>query len=192
MTTKLDRLLEQLDPDRTINETAARCDQALSSLYADAAPPQDWDEFKTWMARVFRHCENEVLRLTPPLAVDPNADWGRCADLLRQEYGPKGEFNAFQAARLGLEGGVHAVMKAVAKRMAEDYADNQTACCVGEFFSELSLEEKLAVPDEYIDKYGHLIPADMLEGRAARIRGNFLEVLKQHPRVIRQMRNTGR
>ena len=45
---------------------------------------------------------------------------------------------------------------------------------------------------EYLDKYGHLLPSEMTESSAARIRGGFFTVLENHPKLVQRLRRVGR
>ena len=41
---------------------------------------------------------------------------------------------------------------------------------------------------EYISKHGHLLPSELVEGSAVRIRMFFIKVLEEHPRLIKNLR----
>jgi hypothetical protein len=190
MTTKLDRLLESIDPARTMDEVAARVDSAVNSFHLDTWVIKHWDDFETLLARFFCHVENKILEINRP--VHPEMDLGRCIRLLIDEYGPQGEKAAFEMARTGVEGGLYAVLRTIAMRMTEKYAQNEISARIQQFWDELSIDEKLAVPTEYLEKHGHLLPPELTEGSAARIRVNFRKVLEEHPRILQRTRRVGR
>lgn len=56
------------------------------------------------------------------------------------------------------------------------------------YWNRLSVQEQLAAPLEYLPKYRDLLPWELTEGSAARIRGGFVKVLEQHPHLIRDLR----
>jgi hypothetical protein len=95
-------------------------------------------------------------------------------------------------ARTGAEGGIYGVLEAVAGQMIDEYAENEIAAKIAAFWEALSMDEKLAVSQEYLDKFGHLLPYELTSGSAARIRGNFLKVLEEHPRIVKRLRSIGR
>jgi hypothetical protein len=107
-------------------------------------------------------------------------------------YGSQGEKAAFEIARTGNEGGLYAVLKALTAQMAEDCAGNEISAQAGRFWQDASAEEKLAVADAYIEKFGHLLPSELTEKGAARLKMHVPKVLEQHPRLIRQLRGIGR
>jgi hypothetical protein len=95
-------------------------------------------------------------------------------------------------ARTGAEGGLFSVLKAIALRMAEEYTENEIHARVSDYWNRLTPDEQLAAGDEYLEKYGHLLPDEMTEGSAARIRVNLPKVLIQHPKTLQKTRRLGR
>ena len=76
--------------------------------------------------------------------------------------------------------------------MVEEYAGNEISARVCHFWNDLSLDEKLEVPKEYVRKYGHLMPSEITEGMAVRVLINFRKVLEEHPRLVAGLRQVGR
>ena len=192
MKTKLDRLLESIDPARTLDQVSARVDEALSSFQVKSGIIEDWQEFKAVLTDFFRHVENSILRIRLSNSGYADIDWGRCCKLLMREYGPNGEKAAFEIVRTGVEQGLYGVLKTVARRMISDYAGNEIGGKIAIFWEVLSPDEKFAVAQEYLDKYGHLLPSELTSGSAARVRANFSKVLEEHPSIVRRLRNIGR
>jgi len=150
---------------------------------------QNHDEFKTLLIKFFCHVENTILGIYPHRSPHPDMDWGRCYQLLVKEYGSNGDTTAFEIARSGTEGGLYAVLKAVARQLADEYAMNQIRANISDFWESLSVDEKLEVSKEYLEKYSHLIPSELMEGGAVRIRTFFWEVLEEHPRIVKKLRD---
>ena len=191
MKTKLDKLLNSIDPARTLDQVSARVDKAINSFRLKRRVIKQWGEFKSVSARFFCHLENSILRLHPPRALNPYMDWNRCCRLINKEFGINGQKAAFEMVRTGAEGGLYTVLKAIGTRMVEEYAGNEISSRVNYFWNNLSIKEQLSVPKEYLQKYGHLLPHELTEGSATRIRANFVKVLKEHPYLIKRMRNVG-
>jgi len=192
MITRLDRLLESIDPARTLDQVSARVDVAFNLFRVKSGIIEDWGEFKKVLTEFYRHVENTILRIRPSFSGDPDIDWGRCCRLLMKEYGANGEKAAFEMVRAGTEQGLYGVLKAVAKKLIDEYAGNEIAARIISFWAALSTDEKLAASQEYLDKYGHLLPHELTSGSAARIRANFPKVLEEHPRIVKRLRNIGR
>ena len=189
MPTKLERLLESIDPDRTLNDVSRRADQAVNSFNASGSI-SNWTDFEEALGKFYCHVENTILRINR--SFNHGMDWGRCSQLLNEEFGSSGYKAAFEMVRTGTEGGLYSVLKAVARRMSEKYAQNEISARISNFWNNLSVDEQLAVATEYLDKYGHLLPLEMTEGYAVRIRANFVKVLEEHPRIVQRLRRVGR
>ena len=189
MKTKLDELLNSIDPVRTLDQVSARVDEAVNCFQIQSGTTKSWNVFKTVLASFFCYTESLILQIYPPRKPHPDIDWGRCCRLLIKEYGPNGEKAAFEMVRTGSEGGLYAVLKAVAKRMINEYAGNEISVRISHFWQNLSTDEKIAASEEYLSKYSHLLPSELTEGSAARIRANFIKVLEEHPNLIKRMRN---
>ena len=192
MGTNLDRLLESIDPSRTLDQVSARVDEAINSFHVKSGIIKDWQVFKNVLTEFYRHVENITLRIRSGFAPDLEIDWTRCYYLLAKEYGSNGEKAAFEMVRTGVEQGLYGVLRALAKRMIDEYSGNEIVARIATFWESLSTDEKLAASKEYLEKYGHLLPSELTGGSAARIRGNFVQVLKEHPHIMKRLRNIGR
>jgi hypothetical protein len=91
-------------------------------------------------------------------------------------------------ASTGAEGGLYAVLKEVAATMASGFAKNEIAAKVNHYWNDLTTEERLAAPDEYLAKYAGVIPP----GYEWQIRARFPDVLRNHPRMIQRLEQAGR
>jgi len=192
MGTKLDKLIENIDPSINLDQVSAQVDVALNSFQMERGIVQNRDEFKTVLTELFCHTENTILGICPHRSAHPDIDWDRCRHILIKEYGVNGVTAAFEIARAGTEGGIYAVLKAVVRQMAEEYAMNQIRSNISVFWETLSVDEKIEVSKEYLEKYGHLIPPELMEGGAVRIRAFFWKVLEEHPRIVKKLRNVHR
>ncbi len=112
--------------------------------------------------------------------------------ILMKVYGRSGEKAAFEMARTGNEGGLYGILKAVAMRIADDLSTNEITARVNAWWQAHSTEEVLEASRKYLDRYGHLLPSEMMDASAARIVANFPEVLKNHPKFVQRLRHVGR
>ena len=192
MPSKLDRFLETIDPIRNMDQLWARADNALNAFKVNQAVATDYWEFQRFLAGFYCHMENVLLRLDPPREPEYDFDGGRCLHLLQQELGSQADKVAFDRARTGVDEGLYGVLKLVARLMVEEYSGNEITARVGEFWTGLSLDEKLEVPQEYVRKHGHMLPSEVAEGMATRVIINFRRVLEEHPRLIARLRRVGR
>jgi len=190
MTTKLDILLTSIDPATSMEETSARIDRAVNSFRCPSVI-DNWDDFRRCLSRFVCHIEACVLRLRQPMDDHLEHYWDQAFRSMHKVYGPNGEKAAFELARTAQEGGLYAVLKAVAKQSAQQYPQNEISAKVSVYWQELSLDEKLAAPIEYIEKFGHLLPSELTEASAVRIRANFPQFLEKHPQMLQKFRGGG-
>ena len=109
--------------------------------------------------------------------------------MLIQEFGTNGDKEAFELVRTGIEGGLYGVLKRVAQQMATEYTGNEISARITHFWNGLKMKEQFSVMDEYLLKFGHLLPSELTESNAARIKANFIKVLKEHPQLVKRMRD---
>ncbi len=192
MESELERLLEAIDPQRTIEPLDRRADEAINSFLPASAHISDWDEFRDYLERFIQHVEVYLLGLKQSRRMDRNFTWGQCVQILSKIYGHNGEKAAFEIARTGNEGGLYAVLKNLASKMSEQYADNEITARISNYWSSLSTDERLSAGGEFLEKYGHLLPCELTEGSSARIRANLPAVLTEYPRLLHHLKKAGR
>jgi hypothetical protein len=188
--TDLDRLLESIDPRAVRDRVAARVDDAVNSFPWRRASIGRWDDFQRCLAEFHSHIASAALH-SAFRADSLDFDWGRCVHLLRGAFGGEGEKAAFEMGRTGAEGGLLRVLRTIAEGLVEDFSENEVSARIVQWWQSRSSDELLQAADEYIEKWGHLLPSELTEGSAARLRVNFLQVLREHPRLLRRVRRVG-
>ena len=192
MASKLDQVLGSIDPDKTVNQISARADTAINKFSMNKAVIKDWQAFRKKLAKFYCHVEGDVLGIGTDREVNFDMHWGRCCYLLMKKWGNNGEKAAFEMARTGKEGGFKRVLETIAQLMIQEYATNEISSKALSFWNNLSVDEKLAVVDEYLAKYGHLLPDELKESNAVRLKAQFHQVLIQHPNMMKRLQNIGR
>lgn len=192
MSTPLEALLSAIDPEQIHLENERRADEVLNSFAMPGATVPDWAAFRECVARFLCHAENLMLGLTPPMAVIPDRHFGRACWLLSKTFGVDASAIACNIAISGVEGGLPKILRIIARNLAEDYSVNQTKAMISGYWNRLSLAEKHAACQEYLDKYGRFLPPDVTGGGAARLRAFFPQFLEKHPQLMRSLRQVGR
>lgn len=188
MSTALDILLHKLE--KTLHEVESRINQGHNSVVLPGVIIKDYTRFQYCLACF--HCRLQCAALKCSRDVDPYHDFWLGSELLKGDFGENSDKAAFEIARTGNEEGLRKVLRSLAQSMTKKYADQQIGTLVSYYWSCRTPQELLGDTDEYLRKYGHLLPWELTEGSAARIRGNFPKVLKQHPYMMRRMRQIGR
>lgn len=185
MQTELDKLLSSISPEETIVKTFNRANEAINAFCPRSALIENWEEFKCCMADFLRHVGKYSLRLRWPIDVSSDYYWLLCARVLREVYGSSGEKAAFEMARTGNDGGLNAVLRSIAMHVSEDYVKREIQARVNAYLKSLSNDQQLAASSEYLAKHGHLLlPSEMTEASAGRIRAEFRKVLEKHPWLL--------
>ena len=192
MASRLDRLLESIHPAHVLDEVDKRADDAINGFPLRSGLVTDWGRFRACLIDFMKHVECHLLRLRKTVGMDMDFDWGRCTQILMRLYGANGEKAAFEMARTGNDGGLFAVLRRMARNMAEDCATNEIRAKVLGYWHGLSVDQQLAAAEEYLAKYGHLLPSELTEGSAGRVRANLPKVLREHPRMMQRLGRIGR
>jgi hypothetical protein len=192
MKSSLDILLESISPERVIEVTYNRANEAIGSFNFGKAKIETWDEFKCCMAGFLKYLDEKILKLKRPLNVSPAEYWKYCIVPLLRIYGNNGDVAAFTIANTGNEGGLYAVLKAFAMYKAEEYTKNEISGRVNAYWLNLSAAEKVEAAGEYLSKYSHIIPSELLESDAPTLKDNFWQVLEKHPFIVQTLHKAGR
>ena len=189
----LKELLDSIHPRRTLDQTAGRADEAINTFSAGSSQITDWDEFRRCVIRFAKHVDSKILCIHRMPDMELDYAWGHYSKVLQEAYGrSSGEMAAFEMARTGNEGGLYGVLRKFAKTQAEQYAQNEIQGRISRFWIGLSATQKLKAADEYLAEYGHLLPSELTESGAARVKMNFPKVLAEHPRMMQRLGRIGR
>jgi len=114
--------------------------------------------------------------------------------VLDQIYGGRGSVAAFRIAQSGVEGGLYGVLKKVGEASAQKYTEKHIDYEVGRFVDELMQDYSVfeATVDEYVRKYGRILPPEAIANGAIQLKFNFTKTLKNHPYLVKRMREIGR
>ena len=115
--------------------------------------------------------------------------------MLKKEWGMNGDKAGFELARTGHEGGLLKVLRTTARLMRKEEIERQVETLVGLYYQQRSPQERLDDAQEYIERYGHLLPTELTEGSAARLLDSFFrpgKILKEHVEMRRRLKQVGR
>lgn len=189
MSRELDNLLCRLE--EILKDVEGRVDMGVNSFPPPSVIVPDWDEFIHILVDFYCHLECAILGVAEGRQVMFSYDWGRCRQLLVQQWGKNGHKAGFEMARTGHDGGMRQVLRTVADLMAQAYAGKQIETLVLGYWQQRSVTQLLSDADSYLHHYGHLLPHELTEGSAARVRTEFLKVLTEHPQTVRRMHAIG-
>ncbi len=185
----LDSLLALIDPVNSIYETERRVDDAMNSFNASSGSISDMDSFEDLLGIFYWHVESYILDVRN--MVNPNPDYtkGVARNVITNIYGNGGMKTAFEIARTGVEGGLYQILKDFAKQRAQYYNNKGIGIRVNGFLNNLSFDEQLEIVVEYKKRFGHVLPAEIMESSDAYVVTMLHNILENHPDLITRMRN---
>jgi len=190
---ELEELLEKIDPRNTIDHYSSIVEDALNNLDIDSAVTPTWEEFKDTIFLFY-----SSLTSTPYGTSQPNPDAldyifkGEAMMLLDETYGENGSAIAFNMAKKGIDGGLYQVLKSIGSHYAQKGAKSRIWGSVVGFLGGFDYKGVKALSEEYIAKFGHILPIEMKEKGGYWLIKNFEHVLCQHPHIIKQFRETNK
>ncbi len=185
MATKLEKLLEEIDPSGTIDKVERRISDALSGYHREQNTVDSWEEHKTCLAEMVQIGRNAVLNLPDDFSNDLEQNYHEAIHYLEREVGSIQA--VYDIMKTGAEGGIYKILRTLARLMAEDYSQNEIKARVAAYWSRLSVDEKLAAPDEYVEKYQDIL-AQKTREETVRLKVAFWQVLEEHPRMLKRLR----
>lgn len=189
MTTKLDKLLKKIDPFHRIGEIHKRMYSAQKTFSYGSLKIRNWHEYQNYLARYFCHIENVSLKVKMP--VHPEMHYHRCIRFLKEEFGPNREKIAYEMAKIGVNGGLYAVLNILAKRLAEFYTRNTIISYVDEYWNKLSYNARMAAAEEYRKKYRSLFPATYKDVSTKLLAAHLPRILEEHMYLLKRFREIG-
>ncbi len=185
MATKLEVLHDENDPSRTIDKGEKSIRNALSSYHREQDTVGSWEEHKACLAEMMQTGRNAVLNLADDFSNDLEQNYHEAIHYLEREYSTIQA--VYDIMKTGAEGGIYKILRTLARLMAEDYSQNEIKARVAAYWSRLSVDEKLAAPDEYVEKYQDILPQKTKE-ETVRLKIAFSKVLEEHPRMLKRLR----
>ena len=142
MSTKLEQLLEKIDPKNTIDVSEKRINNVIASIQRSSNTVSSFEEYQDCLAEIVQVGRKAVLNLPFFKLDDKDIDFGEAIRFLSKEYPGDTIQIVYSIMLSGAEGGVYQIMKALASVMAEEYTQNQITANVVECWDNLTLKEK--------------------------------------------------
>jgi len=184
---KLQHLLRDIDPAKTIDGVEQRINRVLVNYQRDKNSVDSWADYKACLAQFLQAARHAALRLSGDVGSDQEANFGSALHYLARAYPGNTLQTVYSMMQSGAEGGVYKIVTTLARLMAEDFAQNEINARISHYWLNLTVDEQLAAGDEYVAMYQDLLPENTVE-EMVRIKASFLRVLQDHPRMLKRMR----
>ncbi len=187
MSANLDRLISKIDPSKTIDLDERRANEAIAGFNWNKVTVDSFDEHKKCLADFMRELYSHEF-LTGNIDFDTDFGYGLALQRLEREFTGNTLQTVYEIMSTGSEGGVYKILKSLGRLVAEEFSRNVIGAHVSEFWSGLSTNEKIAVSDEYVEKFIDILPQSVITDRI-RLKANFPKVLENHPWMIKRLRS---
>jgi len=182
MATKLERLLEQIDPKNTIDDIEKKINHSVATYHYPKNSVDSWEECEPCLTKMFQHLHKSVYKVSDEFAYD------QAMQFLEKEYG---HFQAvFEIMLSSAEGGINTILHNLARLIVEHYSRRHVENLVTDYWNSLSVDEKLAAPAEYLNLYSDILPQESRYN--IRLKALFDQVLKEHPFMLKKIRDRKR
>ncbi|MBA4369834.1 MAG: hypothetical protein C0403_19575 [Desulfobacterium sp.] len=187
MATRLEKLLESIDPARTIDQVSAATDEAFNSFRCDH-PIRSFDDYKKYMSAFVQYVEQTVVKFKSNDPFDKEFFWTRYSNLVSNRHGRDAWKMNYEKITTGKDGGLYKLLKDVAAMILDDRSGREISARVWRFWESLTNGEKLETVDEFLQKFGHLLPSEYTSGGGAYLKVNFPRVLEKYPQLLMEIR----
>jgi len=191
MATRLEELIESIDPSRTIDRVSTAVDDAFNSFEYDN-PINSFDDYEDYMAKFVFHVEAGVLRFGSNVPYNKDFWLARYSDLVTKGHGYDAWKMNYEKILTGRDGGTYQLLKDVAAMILTDRSGREISARVGRFWNSLTDDEKLETVDEFLAEFGHMLPSEYRGGGGAYLKMNFPRVLEKYPQLVMEMRRAVR
>ena len=149
MATRLEELIESIDPSRTIDRVSAAVDDAFNSFQYNN-PIRSFDDYEEYMSRFVVHIESVVLNFGSNVPYNKDFWWARYSNLVKKGHGPDAWKWNYEKILTGKDGGTYKLLKDVAAMILEDRSGREISARVWRFWESLTDDEKMETVDEFL------------------------------------------
>jgi hypothetical protein len=191
MATRLEELIESIDPSRTIDRTSALVDDAFNSFRYEN-PIRSFYDYEDYMAKFVFHIEAGVLRFGSNVPYERDLWLARYSNLVNKGHGPDAWKWNYEKILTGQNGGLYQLLKDVAAMILQDRSGREISGRVGRFWESLTYDEKLESANEFLQKFGHMLPSKYTGGGGIHLVMNLPHVLEKYPQLLMEIRRSMR
>ncbi len=190
MVTRLEKLLESIDPSRTIDRASAAVDDVFNS-FRHENPIRSFDDYEDYMAKFVFHVEAGVLKFGSNAPYNKDIWLARYSHLVKKGHGPEAWKWNYEKILTGQNGGLYQLLKDVASMILQDRSGKEISARVWRFWESLTSDEKLETADEFLQKFGRMLPSEYT-GSGAYLKMNLPRVLEKYPQLLMELRRSMR
>ena len=191
MATRLEDLMENIDPSRTIDRVSAAVDNAFNSFRSNNHI-KSFEDYQEYMSRFVEHIESVVLNLGSNVPYNSDFWLARYEDLVKAGHGPDAWKWNYEKILTGKDGGAYKLLKDVAAMILKDRSGREISARIWRFWESLADGEKKETVDEFLQKFGRILPSEYTIGGGAYLKMNFPRILDNYFQLVVEIRRAVR
>jgi len=192
MARSLDYLLRRIDPQQSLDRMERRAHEAFARYRVPRGPIHSHRQLRHILGHFEFHLTKAFLGGQRHFPLNQGKRWyQRVHKRLVSKYGQRPEDTVMAIARSGKEGGLYAVLRAIADHFAYEQARAYIREKVDRFWDSLTMLERKHIIAMYYRRYKHLLPDEVKGPRDWRLRADFKSILRRHPEMVRSRRRVG-
>lgn len=181
----LDFLVDDLT--RIYDEYLSKVDRAVNAFSSRSFSAHDWSSCERLMERFFADINAAVL--DPSFAGNAYMARSTFRQVFEPKYGPYPERLVYERIIHGHDGGLNGVIQEAAAVVADTFAERAISNRVDRYLDRQSDGAVRLAASDYLFTFGHLLPKDVTSKGTDYLVPVFGRFLKQHPRLVRKLRN---
>ena len=109
---------------------------------------------------------------------------------MKKGHGPDAWKWNYEKILIGEDGGAYKLLKDVAAMILDDRSGKEISARVSMFWESLTSDEKLETADEFLQKFGHILPSKYTGGSGVYLKMNLPQVLEKFPQLLLEIRRS--
>jgi len=187
MKTRLDDLLETIHPSRTYDFYRRKIDDAVRTFPFESFSVDKAASCEHFITNFFA-CVNGSI-MDGSFSESAYMAMAMFRIVFQPRYGEYPELPIYERLIHGHEGGMNGFVQEAVDALVEHFAFIPIANRVDEFIESLSDDELSVTAEEYLSKYGQLLPAEITSQGAYRFTPFLTKFLKEHPKLLLKLRS---
>lgn len=184
MATQLDLLLE--DIVHSHDAYRKTMDEAIHSFSFSVFTFDSWAACEAFMEQFFAHINAHIVG--PEFAGNAHMAMVIFRQTFEPNYGQYPERPIYERLMHGHEGGLNGFVQEAAEAVVELFAGRDIVNKVDKYMFSIRNDGIDAAAEEYMEKWGHLLPQDITSQGTRRLAPVLGKFLKQHPRLLHRLR----
>ena len=138
----------------------------------------DFDEFTDVITDYFNYHFSQCV--VPGGVMSRTEAAGRAKEILEKEYRRQGGniITAYNDAHDGTNGGLRVIFDKIAEQLKAESVERYIRDAFDKYVTPNSWEQKLAIMENFIARYGHMLPSSILADQPERYAHNYEELIR--------------